>query len=98
MHKKDYLSEEVLESKSIYKGRIVNLSVNKVKLSIGHISTREIIHQSGSVAILPLLSNDNVVLVKQYRSAPGKTLLEVPAGTLEAHEVPIDCAKRELTE
>ena len=98
MHKRDPLSEEVLESKSIYKGRIVNLSVNKVKLSNGYIRTREIIHHSGSVAILPLLSNDNVVLVKQYRSAPGKTLLEVPAGTLEAHEVPIDCAKRELIE
>jgi ADP-ribose pyrophosphatase len=50
------------------------------------------------VAIVPLLPDGKVILVRQYRYAAGKTLLEIPAGTLEPQESPLLCAHRELRE
>lgn len=52
----------------------------------------------GAVAIVPVLSDGRMVLVRQYRYAAGKNQLEIPAGTLEPGETVEDCVKRELRE
>lgn len=52
----------------------------------------------GAAVVLPLLNDEQVVLIENQRPAIGQALLEVPAGTLEAGEDPLECARRELAE
>lgn len=59
---------------------------------------RELVVHPGAVLIVPMLSPQQVVLIHNYRFAVGAELLELPAGTLEAGERPMDCAARELEE
>ena len=59
---------------------------------------RELVVHPGAVLILPLLSPHEVVMIRNYRFAAGAELLELPAGTLEPPEPPLDCAARELEE
>ncbi len=92
------LTERTLESKVIFEGRVINLRVDTVRLPDGNTSTREIIVHRGAVAVVPMLDHETVVMVRQYRQAAGRTLLEIPAGGLEKGEDPFDCARRELVE
>ncbi len=92
------LQEELLESRVLYRGRVVTLRLDTVRLPNGHITQREIVEHRGAVAIVPLLNADTVLLIRQYRQAVGETLLEIPAGTLEPDEPPDQCAARELRE
>ncbi|MEM2909638.1 MAG: NUDIX hydrolase [Nitrososphaerota archaeon] len=94
----DEAYEKAVESKLIYKGRLFNVRVDKVSTSWGKSTIREIVEHPGAVVIIPLLDRGSVVLVRQYRHAVGKTLLELPAGTIEAGEDPEKCAYRELEE
>jgi NTP pyrophosphohydrolases including oxidative damage repair enzymes len=93
-----HLTEEQLHSQLIYDGKVVHLYLDTVKLPDGSTTRREIVRHSGAVAILPLDSDGRIVLVRQYRYAAGRTLLEIPAGTLEIGESPDVCAVRELQE
>jgi ADP-ribose pyrophosphatase len=72
--------------------------VDKVVLENGRQTVREVVEHRGAAAIVPLLDDDVVVLVRQYRYAIGSDLLEIPAGTLEKSEAPEVCARRELEE
>ncbi len=92
------LVDELISSEVVYTGRVVTLRVDTVMLPDGRITTREVIAHRGAVAIVPLLDNGRVVLIRQYRRAADSVLLEVPAGTLEEGEYPEDCAYRELAE
>lgn len=87
-----------VSTKRIYEGHIVKLRVDEVKLENGKIAKREIVEHNGATAIVPILDDGRVVLVRQYRYAAGTELLEIPAGTLEPDETPENCAKRELEE
>jgi ADP-ribose pyrophosphatase len=69
-----------------------------VVIGDGKTTRREIVEHHGAAAIVPLTENREVVLVRQYRYAIAKNLLEVPAGTLEQGETPEECARRELEE
>lgn len=69
-----------------------------MRLPSGRITTREIVEHRGSVAVVALDEDDNVLLVNQFRSAVGRTVLEIPAGTLEPGEEATACALRELRE
>jgi len=94
----DAKSEIIVKTETVYNGRTVNLQKVKVKLPNGREVTRDIVNHPGSVAILPLLDEDTVVLVEQHRTAARKTLLEIPAGTMNIDENPMECARRELLE
>lgn len=59
---------------------------------------RAVVRHPGSVVIIPLLGDGRVCLIKNHRVAVGETLIELPAGTLEPHESPVACAKREVIE
>lgn len=67
-------------------------------LRTGKIATREVIEHRGAAAIVPIIQERNVVLVRQYRYAIATDLLEIPAGTMELGEQPDRCAVRELEE
>ncbi len=90
--------ERTLESQLLYKGRLVNLRLDIVELPSGRQAQREIVEHTGAVAIVALDAEGKALLVRQYRKAAERTLLEVPAGTLDAGEGPGDCAQRELQE
>jgi len=87
-----------LSSESIYRGQVVDLSLDRVALSSGHTVTLELIRHPGAAAVVALDSDGCVILVDQYRYATGGRMLEVPAGKLDAGEEPELCAVRELEE
>jgi len=90
--------EKVLSSSIPYSGRAVKLRLDRVRLPSGRETSREIIEHPGSVGILPLLTGNRVLLIRQYRHAVGGTIWEIPAGTMEPGETPMECAGRELEE
>lgn len=91
-------ADELLKRETVFKGKLIETRVDTVRLPNGKTREREVVHHPGAVAILPVLPSGEVVLVHQYRHAVERALLEVPAGTRELDESPVDCAHRELTE
>jgi hypothetical protein len=71
-----------LAERSVYRGRIVNLSVDTVELPNGRRCELELIRHPGAAAVVPVLDDGNVLLVRQYRYAAGGWIHEVPAGKL----------------
>jgi len=90
--------EKTLSTQRIYDGHAVKLRVDTVRKRNGKVTTREIVEHADAVAIVVLDSRDRVILVRQYRKAVGKTMLEVPAGGVEPGEPPISTVRRELQE
>jgi len=94
-----YVSLTLIEKQVIYEGV-------KVKLEVHHLqddetdrrTRREVVVHNGAVVILPMLSEDRIILIRNRRYAVGQVLLELPAGTLEPKEAPMNCAGRELLE
>jgi len=64
----------------------------------GHCTNVEIVRHRGAVLIVPFLSKDRLIILKQFRPVIGRYIYEFPAGTLEVEERPLACAKRELIE
>jgi ADP-ribose pyrophosphatase len=81
-----------------FSGRIVTLSVEEHTLPDGRIAPFEIVRHPGGAAVLPLLDDGRVVLIRQFRPAIGAMVLEIPAGRLEIGEAAEECARRELAE
>ena len=90
--------EKTLSSKKIYKGRSVNLRVDKIELPGGRETTREVVEHRDCVAIVPVDADDNVLLVSQFRHPVEKELLEIPAGGVDTGEDPADTVRREMQE
>lgn len=92
------MSFELLKSEILMKGRAFAIRRDTLKTPDGRETKLEIIEHGGSVVIIPVDENGNVLLVRQYRHATGKDLLELPAGTLDDDEAPEVCAAREIRE
>ncbi|MBN2186381.1 MAG: NUDIX hydrolase [Dehalococcoidia bacterium] len=92
------LPEKKLSSREVYHGRGVDLRVDTVEKLNGRKTTREVVEHSDCVAAVVLDNHANVLLVRQFRYAVGKPLLEVPAGGIQPGEKPVDCVRRELQE
>ncbi|UCG83536.1 MAG: NUDIX hydrolase [Dehalococcoidia bacterium] len=90
--------ERTLQSEYIYRGRLVNLRLDTVELPSGKQRKREIVEHRACSAIVALDSENNVLLVKQYRKPVERELLEIPAGGVDSGEDPIGAARRELEE
>ena len=89
--------EETIQSTLIQEGKSFSFYHDKVRLPNGRETDRNIVKHPGAVAIIAV-EEDELVLIKQYRYATEKYLLEIPAGTLEPGEDPYKCAVRELQE
>ncbi len=89
---------KLVESKEIFKGEVLKLKVDTIELESGRRTEREVISHRGAVGLIPVDENGKITLVKQYRHATGKYLIEIPAGKLDEGEEPLDCARRELME
>ena len=93
------LIEEKIGSEDIFDGTLLHVKRDTVKLPNGGTATREWIKHPGASAVIPLLDDGQVILVKQYRYPIGRITLEIPAGKLDApDEDPLLCATRELSE
>lgn len=92
------MSEELISTRRVYEGRVVNLRVDRVRLPSGRETEREIVEHGGAVGVVAVDEQGEVLLVRQYRSALGRPLLEIPAGTLGEGESAHACALRELQE
>lgn len=92
------LNEKTVSTKEIFDGRVVKLRVDTVELPDGSIGTREVIKHPGGVGVIALDSENNVLMVKQFRPGAKTVLLEIPAGKLEYGEDSEECGKRELVE
>jgi len=85
--------------RQIYKGRIVDLRIERVTLPNGTAVDLELMHHPGAAAVVAVDDRRRVVLLRQYRYAAGGYIWELPAGVLDAHdEAPDACAARELRE
>lgn len=89
--------EKRKESERIYEGAILNVRRDKVTAVKGE-AYREIIEHNGAVAMVPVTDEGNVVMVRQYRYACGRPVLEIPAGKIDIGEKPDSAARRELKE
>lgn len=92
------MEERSTASQLIYSGRVIKLRVDDVQLPDGRTTKREIVEHRGAVAIIAIDDSGNVILVRQFRKAVERQLLEIPAGTLEPDEAVDVCARRELEE
>lgn len=91
------LTEKTLTSREVYRGRILRVREDTVRLPNGKTAEREVAEHPGGVGILALDGGD-VLLVRQYRYAFSRVLTEIPAGKREPGEEPFVTAQRELCE
>jgi ADP-ribose pyrophosphatase len=90
--------ETVIASRYAYRGKVLNLRVDDVRLPDGGQAVREVAEHAPAVCVVALDADDNVLLVRQYRLPAGEAMLEIPAGSANPDEDPADAARRELAE
>ena len=89
---------QLVEKQVLYKGKKINLEVHHLQDDAGKRTQREIVVHPGAVVILPFLDDKTILLLRNKRYTIQQILLELPAGTLEHGESPMNCAGRELQE
>ena len=93
------LEEKTLESKTVFKGKVIDLVVDKALLPNGETATREVVKHRGGVAVIAEDNSGNILLVKQFRYPYKEVIYEIPAGKRDSEtEEPVVCGKRELRE
>jgi len=93
-----HLREDRLASEPVYRGRLLEVRCDRVRLPDGSEATREYIVHPGAVMVVPLLDDGRLLMERQWRYPLGCVVLEFPAGKLEIGEDPLHCAQRELLE
>ena len=89
---------ETLKRTELFKGKIMDFVRDTITLPNGKTTDREIVLRGNAAAVVPVDSDGNIILVRQYRHPVVKEVLEIPAGMLEKDEDPMVCAVRELEE
>jgi len=90
--------EKILSVEDTFTGKVVRLKVYSIELPSGHHAKREVLEHNGAIAIVPVLPDGKIGLIRQWRTAAQEYLLELPAGGIEKDESPADCAHRESIE
>ncbi|MBI2900376.1 MAG: NUDIX hydrolase [Planctomycetes bacterium] len=91
-------SFRVVASREVFRGRVFRVVNKDLSLSNGRRATWNVIEHPGACSIVARFEDGDVLLLRQLRPATGETLWEIPAGTLEKGESPLDTAKREIVE
>ena len=92
------LTEKQLSSLSVYDGRLLHVREDQVRLPNGSTTTREYIVHPGAVVVVPLIENNEVLMVRQFRYPLNREFFELPAGKIDSGEDVLACGKRELLE
>lgn len=90
--------EEKLGSETIFTGKVFTVTLDSVRLENGKTARREVVHHQGGCGVLALNKQGEVAMVRQFRYAAGREMLEIPAGKVEPGEPPEETARRELRE
>jgi ADP-ribose pyrophosphatase len=90
--------EKLVKREDIFKGKLLTLHVDTVRMPDGYETKREVIEHPGAAVIVAIDGKEQVLLVRQYRHAIGREMLELPAGTREKDEPAEQTAPRELQE
>ena len=88
----------ILKHDEVYRGKIVTLQVDTIELPSGRSSIREVVLHPGGVVAVPILEDQRLVLIRQFRYPLQRYILEFPAGKLDSDQSPLDTIKRELEE
>jgi ADP-ribose pyrophosphatase len=89
----------LVHSRPVHRGRVVEVAVDRVELPNGHQVDLDMVRHPGASAVVPFISETDILLIRQYRWAAGGFIYEIPAGKLDHKgEQPLDCARRELLE
>jgi ADP-ribose pyrophosphatase len=98
----DPLTERVVSSEVVHRGRYIEFRVDTIERMDGSRHTRDIVGHPGAIAVLAVDDAGRLLMVRQWRVAAGRAMLEIPAGTLDVHdgvtEDPDVAARRELEE
>jgi ADP-ribose pyrophosphatase len=92
------LKETRLDSMAMYEGNFIKVFKDNVQLPDGSVSTREHIAHPGAVAVLAMLDNGDLLMERQFRYAPQREFIELPAGKIDHGEDILLTAQRELLE
>lgn len=93
-----HLHEETLESEQVFRGKLLDVRRDRVRLPDGSEGVRECIIHPGAVVIIPVLANGDLLFERQFRYPVGHAFLELPAGKIDAGEEIAVTATRELLE
>lgn len=92
------LKETTVNSRNVFDGDLLHVYQDQALLPDGKVKVREYITHPGAVVIIPLLSNGELVMERQYRYPLHQDFYELPAGKIDSNEDPLLCAQRELLE
>jgi len=92
------LEEKLLRSKTVYHGKYVQAEERVVRLPDGREAVREIVRPPDAVGVLPVEADETVHLVRQFRQAVGRVILEIPAGIINPGESMEETGRRECEE
>jgi len=84
--------------RNVFRGNVLTLNLEQVQLPNGRVAELEIAHHPGGATVVAVDAEGRVCLLRQYRHAAGGWITELPAGKLDNHEPPLQCAQRELAE
>lgn len=92
------MSFQLIKSETLLQGRTFKVRRDTLKTPDGRETKLEIVEHGGSVVLVPVDQEGNLLFVRQYRHAAGKDVLELPAGTRDKDEPYGECAAREIRE
>lgn len=93
-----HLIETCIESEQIWRGKLLDVRRDRVRLPDGSEGVREYVTHPGAVVMIPVLDDGRLIFERQYRYPVGRVMLELPAGKIEADEDTLLTAQRELRE
>lgn len=91
-------TETAVSSETVFKGKLLEVRRDAVRLPDGGLATREYIHHPGAAMIVAQPDPDTILLERQFRYPLGRHFIELPAGKIDAGEAPLATAQRELRE
>ncbi len=91
-------NRQLVNTSNLYRSKVLDIVVEDLILPNGQQTEIVMVRHPGSTAIIPMDEEGNVVMIRQYRPVVDRYLLEIPAGTMDPGEDPLDCARRELEE
>ena len=89
---------KIIDSETVFRGRVFDVKVDKIKYDSGNESVREVALHNGGAVVLAITQDNKIIFVRQYRHPFNEFMIELPAGKLEKGEDPYVCASRELKE